>query len=70
MKAEAASNAPIATARPTLWAIVKDPTLGFECLLIARASYSNTSRGGKSRIGCMDRYAAKAKASMKVVEAP
>jgi hypothetical protein len=38
MKADAASNAPIATARPRVWTAVKDQTLGVVFVLIARVS--------------------------------
>jgi hypothetical protein len=70
MKADAASNAPIATARPKVWAAVKDQTSGLVFVFVARVSYRRTIRGGKRSIGCMERYAAKARAKVQVMLAP
>jgi hypothetical protein len=50
--------------------MMKDQTLGLNCVFVVRVSYSKTSRGGNSSIGCIDRYAAKERASMKVMLAP
>lgn len=70
MKAEAESKAPIASANPSVCAIMNGQTAGFDCLFAARVLYRRTSSGGKRSIGCMERYAAKAAARMKVVLAP
>lgn len=70
MAAEAERRAPVVAARPRVCATMKDHTLGLVCVFIVRVSYSRTSRGGNSSIGCIDRYAAKERASMKVMLAP
>lgn len=68
--ADAASSVPHTVANPSACAIVKDQALGVVFVFAARASYSRTSSGGKRRIGCMPRYAAKDRARMKVLLAP
>jgi hypothetical protein len=70
IKADAASNAPRATAKPKVWAAVNDQTMGLALVFAVRVSYRRTSRGGKRRIGCMERYAARARASTQVMLAP
>jgi hypothetical protein len=70
MKADAESSAPIAAAKPRVCVAVKDQMSGLEPVLVVRVSYRRTSRGGRRSIGCMDRYAAKDRASIKVMLAP
>jgi hypothetical protein len=69
-KAEANSKAPTAAARPSVCAMIKEGRCGVEFFLRTLASYSRTIKGGKSRMGCMAKYEAKAVARMKVKLAP
>lgn len=70
MKAEAARSAPIARPKPNVWIAVNDHGSGFVLVFKDRVSYRRIKSGGKRSIGCMDRYAAKDKARMKVMLAP
>jgi hypothetical protein len=70
MRADAASRAPHTAAKPNVCVMVNDQALGAVFVFAARASYRRTSSGGKRRIGCMPRYAANERASMKVLLAP
>ena len=69
-RAEAVSREARAAARPRAWAAMKNGTCGVVLVLVALASYSRTMRGGNNRMGCMDRYEAKAVARIKVKLAP
>jgi hypothetical protein len=55
MKAEVASKAPRATAKPTACVMIKGHKLGSEPVFAVRVSYNKTKSGGKSSIGCIDR---------------
>jgi hypothetical protein len=70
MKADAPSNAPMATAKPKVCTAVKVKTSGLVFVFMARVSYRRIMSGGKRSIGCMEIYAAKARASMQVMLAP
>jgi hypothetical protein len=70
INADVESSAPMAAPKPKVCMAVKDKTSGLEPVLVVRVSYRRTSRGGRRSIGCMDRYAAKDRASMKVMLAP
>jgi hypothetical protein len=70
IKAEAPSKAPMATTKVRVCVMMKGHTLGLEPVFAVRVSYNKTKSGGKRSIGCIDRYAAKARASMKVTLAP
>lgn len=69
-KAEPTSKAPIASARPSVCTMTNVGRCGVEFFLRTFASYSRTIRGGKSRMGCIARYEAKAVARMNVKLAP
>lgn len=69
-EADAARSVPLTAARPSVCVIVNDQALGVDLVLAARASYRRMRSGGASRIGCMARYAAKERASVKVMLAP
>ena len=68
--AEPARRAPIAAAKPRVWATTNEAVFGVDLLFSAFASYSRTISGGKRRIGCIAEYEANAVARIKVKLAP
>ena len=69
-KADTASNVPVTAVKPSVCMIVNDQALGVVFVFAARASYKRTRSGGKRSSGCMPRYAANDRASVKVMLAP